>query len=609
MCGIAGYISSNKISDITLQQTLSVMHQRGPDDKGTREFPFADSFLGLLHTRLRIIDLDKRSNQPFHYEKKWIVFNGEIYNYLELRQELIDAGIKLTTNSDTEVLIALIHHFGFEALDKCEGMWAFALFDEEKQELHLSRDRFGEKPLYIYNPLNNDFYFASEINAIQCLVESRLQVNYQQILRYLVNGYKSLYKNTETFFNGIKVLQPGTVLTINRSGVQDIWQYWIPSYDIDESITYNDALISVKDKLISAVDIRLRADVPLAFCMSGGVDSNALISIAKRVFDYDVHGFTIVNTDERYEEQDIIDQTKKELSVKHEEIRFEKTGFIENLQSLVTQRSAPVSTVSYYAHWLLIKSLSEKGYKISLSGTAADEIFSGYFDHHNAYLQVMHKFPEKFGIALNNWEKVVKPTVRNPFLRNPYLYINNPQQRNHIYLGADKFSSFLHKPWSEPFDEMFYHTDLMRNRMLNEIFHEATPVILHEDDSNAMYFSVENRSPFLDRRLFEYCNKVPTEHLIKDGKAKSLLRESMREIVPDCVLDNPRKVGLNAPIKDLLDVKNKNVVQELLKDSPVFDVVKKDAIQYLIDKPELPNSESKFLFNFLNTKLFLEAYA
>ena len=255
-----------------------------------------------------------------------------------------------------------------------------------------------------------------------------------------------------------------------------------------------------------------------------------------------------------------------------------------------------------------MESIHKHGYRISVSGTAADELFTGYYDHHLAYLFEVQNDAALHSSSLKAWREYIQPIVRNPFLGNPDLFIQNSKMRDHIFLDADGFRSYLTVDWSEPFDEQNYTPSLLRNRMLNEMFHEAVPVILHEDDLNAMYYSVENRSPFLDRDLFEFANSIPSRHLIQDGRAKSVLRDAMRGIAPDAIVDNRRKVGFNAPIFSFLDVKDKSTREALLADSPVFEHIRRDKIETLISKDDLPNSESKFLFYFLNTKLFLEEF-
>jgi asparagine synthase (glutamine-hydrolysing) len=193
-------------------------------------------------------------------------------------------------------------------------------------------------------------------------------------------------------------------------------------------------------------------------------------------------------------------------------------------------------------------------------------------------------------------------------LQNPHCFIEDPGLRDHIYLNAEGFAEFLLRPWLEGFAEQDYCPETLRNRMLNELFHEAVPPILHEDDLNAMYYSIENRSPFLDRELFEFASRIPTRHLIRGGFAKAVLRDASRGLAPDLILDNHRKVGFNAPIFALLDVDDPQVRDYLLDDGPVFEHVRRDMIAELITRERLPNSDSKFLFYFLNVKMFLEEF-
>jgi asparagine synthase (glutamine-hydrolysing) len=373
-------------------------------------------------------------------------------------------------------------------------------------------------------------------------------------------------------------------------------------------MSFDEAVAGTRERLLHAVRIRLRSDVPLAFCMSGGVDSNTLISIAKKIFDYDVHGFTIINTDPRYDEREMVDASIKALNIRHTQIPTDTTGFLHNLRQLIRQHDAPVYTISYYAHWLLMQSIANMGYRVSLSGTAADELFSGYFDHHLMYLYELRNDPELYEAAKRDWIEKIRPIVRNRYLQDPDLFIKDPAFRDYIFLDANIFQQYLRHVWSEPFTEEKYTDDLLRNRMLNELFHESVPVILHEDDLNSMYFSIENRSPFLDRTLFEFCATIPTRHLIRRGVAKAILREAMRGIVPDVILDEHRKVGFNAPIFDFLDIRDPEVREEILRPSPIYDLVKIEMIEKLLEKQYLPNSESKFLFNFLNAKIFLEEF-
>lgn len=610
MCGIAGYFGTGEIPEERIADCLARMRRRGPDNVGTyrHEGP-SGGHVVLLHSRLSIIDLDRRANQPMRLGDKVIVCNGELYNYLECRKALGDDRRCFRTESDTEVLLNVLDANGLAGLDECEGMWAFALYREADSSLVLCRDRFGEKPLYVFED-ETGLYFGSEIKFIAALGGRWPPLNLRQLYRYLVNGYKSLYKTQESFYEGVSAVAPGTALCLDSYGGRAVHRYWTPVLDIqDESLSYEDAVEGARDALIESVKLRLRADVPIAFCLSGGVDSNALIGIAKRVLGYDVRGFTIMNTDRRYEEREMVERSVRELALKHTSIPVDTRSFLPRLRELVNQHDAPVYTITYFAHWLLMKSVAEHGYRIAISGTAADELFSGYYDHHNAYLYEMRNQPEAWAEAVGNWRRHIAPIVRNPYLKVPDMFAKDPTERGYIYLNADTFAGYLKTDWREPFAEEAYSRDLLRNRMANELFHESVPVILHEDDLNAMYYSIENRSPYLDRPLYEFCQRIPTRHLIREGRAKAVLRDAVRGMAPDAVLDNHRKVGFNAPLFSYLDVKDPEVRAQILDDGPVFDHVRKASIEALVLKPELENSASKFLFNFINAKIFLEEMA
>ncbi|HEX5470479.1 MAG TPA: asparagine synthase (glutamine-hydrolyzing) [Lacipirellulaceae bacterium] len=608
MCGIAGYQGYDPPGQERIDACLTLMTRRGPDHRESRVWTApSGARTVLLHSRLSIIDLDPRANQPMRFGNLWISLNGELYNFIERRRDLQRAGVTLATRSDTEVLLASIATFGWDVVDRFEGMWAFALYDESSGRLTLSRDRFGEKPLH-YVATQHGIYFGSEVKFVAELMGSRLVPNHAHLWRYLVNGYKALYKESQSFFRDLNELPGGTNLAVENGIAAQPRRYWTPRVAIDDAMSFEDAVIGARERLAHSMEIRLRADVGLAFCMSGGVDSNALIAIARREFDYDVHGFTIVNTDARYEEADMIGAAVRELGVRHTEIPIATGNFLDELRALVRQHDAPVYTISYYAQWLLHKAIAESGYRIAVSGTAADELFSGYYDHHLAYLQEVKDDPPLHAASVASWCRHIKPLVRNPHLSDPYLFSNDPDFRDHIYLDAPKFASYLTFRWNEGFAENRYSDLLLRNRMLNELFNEAVPVILHEDDLNAMYYSIENRSPFLDRELFEFCNSIPTRHLVRDGKAKAVLREAVRGIAPDAIIDNYRKVGFNAPILDFLDVRDNKVRSWLLDNGHIYEYVHKNKIEALVARESLSNSESKFLFNFVNCKMFLEEF-
>ncbi len=214
MCGIAGYIGSKTIDPRRIDACLGAMRHRGPDASHQYHHSLApDHHVYLLHTRLSIIDIDPRADQPFKIGPYVLTFNGELYNYLERKRKLEAGGSTFRTDSDTEVLLQQLIHYGIDGLDECEGMWAFALYDERAGSLLLCRDRFGEKPLYLFQT-DSGLFFGSEIKFIKALLNRALQINYDHLYRYMVNGYKSLYKNSAGFLTGIKEVQPGRAMTI-----------------------------------------------------------------------------------------------------------------------------------------------------------------------------------------------------------------------------------------------------------------------------------------------------------------------------------------------------------------------------------------------------------
>ncbi len=606
MCGIAGYIGENPPDQSSIKITSDILSHRGPDGEGFYTHSIKNNRIVMVHRRLAILDLDSRSNQPFVFRGTVLIFNGEIYNYIEIRDELKKLGHTFKTSGDTEVLIHALCEWGNKALSKLEGMWAFAWYKEQDGSLLLSRDRFGEKPLYIW-PYNNGIYFASEVKGLAALAQERPQINQERLLRNLINGYKSIFKTKHTYFKNINSLSPGTFLKIDTNLKSITEKYWEPKFEEEKNLSYADIVDMTKVSLINAVKLRMRSDVPLAFCMSGGVDSNSLISIASKILNCEVHGFTIVNTDKRYEEQDLINKAVSQLGIKHTEVKLSKENFISNLEKLVISHDAPVSTISYYAHWQLMEQVRKHNYKISISGTGADELFSGYYDHHLFYLASILKNKDIFNESKKNWIKYVSPFVRNKSLKDPERFINDPDFRDHIYSGID-VSGILKKNFYEPFDEKNFEVSLLRKRMLNELFYESVPVILFEDDANAMHYSIENRSPFLDSQLFETSLKIPTKFLIKGGRAKSVLRDSMSDIVPKQILDSHRKVGFNAPIEDLLDFKNDEIRDSILDKSQIYEIVNRENIEKILNQENISNETSKFLFSFLGTKIFLEKF-
>jgi len=603
MCGIAGYIGKKQMSEGVIKNTLGLMKNRGPDHQDWQSFTAVDTNVYLLHSRLSIIDLDDRSNQPFNFGNCTLVFNGEIYNYIEVREELKMKGHTFSTDSDTEVLLKAYIEYGENCVQRFNGMWAFAIWDDKKKKMFLSRDRFAEKPLYYFQD-NEGFFFASEIKAIQSLLQKKLQINYDHLKRYLVFGYKFLYKTPESYYHGIRQIEYASNATLDYNLNFSQSKYWKPESNIKE-MSLDEAIEGARHHLLESVKLRLRSDVPLAFCLSGGVDSASLASIAKKEFNYDLTTFSIIDSDVRYNELDNIQATIDDLDCKHFMVHLNYENMLGRLENLVAYHDSPVSTISYLVHSMLSEKINEHGYKVAVSGTSADELFTGYYDHFNLHLYEMQNHPN-YNQYLKDWQEHTGNFVRNPYLKNPKLYFKDQSIRTHNHLNSDDFASFLSDDFSINFSETHYTNSLLRNRMMNELFHEATPVILHEDDLNSMKYSIENRSPFLDVNLFDFAYSIPNKHLIKDGYGKYVLREAMKGILNEKVRLDRRKKGFNASINSIVDFENKTTLDYLLAGSPVFDIIRRDKIEKLFKQRAYENSYKKFIFNFINTKIFLE---
>jgi asparagine synthase (glutamine-hydrolysing) len=321
---------------------------------------------------------------------------------------------------------------------------------------------------------------------------------------------------------------------------------------------------------------------------------------------HDVHAFTIVNQHERYAEQEMVDLTVREQGLRHTSIRLRTEGFLDDLRRVIAYHDAPVYTLSAYAHWLLMQAISGHGYKIAISGIGGDELFSGYYDHQLYYLAEMRANPACFGPALAAWSEYVLPQIQNPLLRDPERFVRSPRDLAHLSPHAALFRSFLATEWREELTDHDYRAPALRNRMLNELFIETIPPPLHDEDLNAMFFSIENRSPYLDRSLFDVCARIPTQYLIRDGRAKAVLREALRGLLPDALLDNRRKMGFNAPLFDLLNLKDPQVRAYLLDRSPIHRLVSREAVERLLTGPDPDHHTNLFLFYVLSARLFLE---
>ena len=608
MCGISGYISkTNLIADNGVHRTLELMKRRGPDSKNFYKNSYNTKQLALLHTRLNIIDLNDRANQPYYDEHFIVVFNGEIYNYLEIKTQLKEKNYRFNTNSDTEVLIKSFQEYGEKCVDHFIGMWAFAIWDIKKKQLFLSRDPFGEKPLYYF--LNESgFFFGSEVKFIKSLFKKKFEINKNQIQKNIFLGYKSLNKSNNTFYKDIISVESSSNIIIDLDLNLIKKKYWEPKLNINQNMSTNDAINGVKNNLVKSLELRMRSDVPIAFCLSGGVDSSLLASHAKKTFNKKISTFSIIDEDPRYDESENIRHVIDDLKCNHELIKInnDESLFFDRLKVLTNYHDGPIATLSYYIHSFLSESISKNNYKVAISGTGADELFTGYYDHFLLHFEAL-KGTKHLSPNIRSWEKFILPKIRNPYLQKSKLYIDEPENRDVVYEKNLGISQYSINEVEGKFSEENYCDELLRKRMMNELFHEVVPVILKHDDLNSMYHSIENRSPYLDRNLLEFALTIPPHLLISNGFQKKILRDSGEGVLCDKVRLSKQKKGFNASINSIINLKNPEVVKFIFDDnSPISEYVDLKKIKNDLDTEMVPNHMSKLIFSIISTNFFLE---
>lgn len=604
MCGIAGYFGDHPPDDKRVQECLRRMARRGPDAHGSiLDKAPTGKYVLLLHSRLAIIDRHDRANQPMRRCNYVFTLNGQLFNYREIRADLRGEGAEFSTESDTEVLFEQLLRRGIDGLDACEGMWAFALY-HQSGKLLLCRDRFGEKPLYIHQT-GHGIYWGSEVKYIRALAGESIRPDLNHVKLYIAEGYKAVCGRSRTFWSGVQAIPAGSALTLGDASEPKLFRYWHPSYESDEGMSLESAIEGVKQRLTESVRIRLRADAPIAFCMSSGVDSSTLAAMARSELATEIHGFTVASRDPRYEEADAARRCAERMGIRHTTIACDASGFLDGIATLVQQHDAPVLTISYYLHWLVMRAMAEHGYRVAISGTGADELLTGYYEHHNLWLSENMDNAEYAG-DLSAWATYIKPLIRNPALMDPSIYSKGRASQS--ALAARRLAdSFLVDASCEQAMEGNYANSLLRNRMLNELFLQVVPAILHEDDLNAMYYSIENRSPFLDRRLAEFCFRIPSRHLIREAYTKYPLRAAMAGTVPDFVLWNRRKIGFNGSIRQFLNPLNPATMNTIMDSSEIFDIVRRDAVERLLKQESHTDDGNKLLFSIISAQAFLNA--
>ena len=550
MCGIAGILSSQATSPellVFLKKMQKSLHHRGPDDQGL----WHDEDVYFSHNRLSIIDLTKHGHQPMlsHDNRFVITYNGEIYNYLELKELCLSLGSQFVSHSDTEVIIECYRHFGENAFIKFKGMWAFVLYDRLTNDVIFSRDPFGIKPLY-YGVYKGDIYFASEPKALRVAHDYFSEPDEVTIQLFTESAY--LDRGDWTFFKNIKRF-PHACFSIFRANdpIKKILpqQYWKPIVK-QETINYSDAVTQLRALLINSISLHLRSDVPVGACLSGGIDSSAIVSIGNKIHNQDFKTFTIWYS----QHADINERQWAEKVIKHTQAQsyfVEPTyeGFIQDFDSLISSQDEPFGSTSIYAQYAIFKKIASENIKVVLDGQGSDEQFSGYLGFIPIYLSYLLDNANYLHFAKEQW-RLNKNYQSSLSMRVIYQHLtkrikkqqNNQFEQINITELADTYENRLKYLSYQPQSYEEVLTQLLTDSNI--------PQLLRYEDRNSMAFSVESRVPFLEPELVNFVLSLPAEFKIRNGYTKAILRDAIKGIVPDDVRLRINKLGFPTPELD-----------------------------------------------------------
>lgn len=561
MCGIAGQVnkSGQAVERKPFEAMTDCIAHRGPDARGTW---YAQN-LALGHRRLAILDLSADGVQPMHLLGRYsVVYNGEIYNYIELRDELREMGYTFETQTDTEVLVKAYDAWGEEAQARFNGMWAFAIYDAQKNELFFSRDRFGVKPFYYYE--NADvLVFASEIKQLLPFIPGGPRMNRERAMDFLLNALTE-YDHT-TFFEDVQQLRPGWngVYDLQTNRLQLTRWYDLSAVEPSEQ-HYGEACLKFKTLFADAVRLRLRADVPVGACLSGGLDSTAIVCEAARLrkAQHAAAPVTISScyreqAEMPYDEQEYIDAVVADTGVDSRKVypTFEKT--IADLDELLYHMDEPFGSMSICAQREVFADAQKSGRTVMLDGQGADEQLAGYSSFYAPAFYDLYKNGRFLALAREiRWfsrhraeteglraKYYLYPILLRPAWRYVKRLVTRLRRRRiqPAHVQADVFidkSAYKPKPLYPTVDFRAFTLDMIQVNLV---------ALLHYEDRNSMTYSIESRVPFLDYRLVEHIFSLPSTYKLRAGVTKAVMRDALRGAMTEKVRRRYSKLGFAAP--------------------------------------------------------------
>jgi asparagine synthase (glutamine-hydrolysing) len=580
MCGIAGYYNRSASQEQINELTARLRH-RGPDDQRH----YTNNHVGLIHTRLSIIDLTEGGAQPYRFENLVIVFNGELYNYKEVRETLVKHGYTFQSNSDTEVLLKAFHKWGEQCVHQFIGMFAFAVYDETADAIWLFRDRLGVKPLY-YSYENQSLTFASELKALSVFNHDRT-IDLHSVYYFFRFGFIPEHRS---IFKSIAKLEAGHYLRVNRTGIKKE-KYWNPAFDIDHSKTERQWIDELEETMISAFRYRMVSDVPVGVFLSGGIDSSLLAAILKKHFG-DIHSFTIGFKEQQFDESKYTRKVAEHLGIHHTEKMLtlvEAKKILNEFYSIYDEPFADTSGIPTACVTALAK---EHGMKVVLSADGGDEIFGGY-SHYPRALKLYKKVFAFSNAVRSAWTKgsrallprklrdkiVAFNTTHKMYAIEELLQSENSMQLFEAMLANQSIDE-VHKLIGNHGTPPYLHSthtsqEPVQQMMIWDLKHYLTDDLLVKVDRATMYHGIECREPMLDHRLVELAMTIPVELKMKDGKGKYIERQLLSRYVPTEFFER-KKQGFSIPVftwfqQDLDTMFNTHLTQENLRQMNVLD--------------------------------------
>lgn len=572
MCGIGGVINygRNQISLESVAKIGQTISHRGPDDYGfyfsnndsriiTRNIQEGFDFnVALLHRRLSILDLSERGWQPMQTINKryTISFNGEVYNYIEIRDRLIKKGYEFQTETDTEVILYAYQEWGTESFSLFNGMFAFAIHDADTNEIILARDPFGIKPLY-YVQNENFFMFCSEIKGILTEPKIKRTINNSRLKEYLKYGWVN--QSPETIFSEIKELPPAHFAIVSaESSIYVVPKpYWILKPNERRDITFQDAVAQVKEILYNNIRIHLRSDVEVGYTLSGGIDSSSIIGVANDILpEKKKISFSYLPNSEEKNERKWIDIVNKKVTAEPFFTQPSEKTFISEIEKIIALQDEPFGSTSMYAQYKVFELVRQNNVKVILDGQGADEIFAGYPLY---FTERALSILKKEGIVsyfsfIRRIDPALNISRQKQILKTLFQYLPQSLQREVENRHFSHSTRLLEKCVSEmeetKFDTSNFNGNFMKGSLYKGLKHNDLPAMLRYQDRNSMAFSVEGRVPFLTKNLVEFVYSLPEEFILpNEGYTKKLLREAMKEYLPTEIFNRKDKIGFETPEK------------------------------------------------------------